>query len=124
MTFLYFLLDVCFYNYTGFKTDILLHTLLEKKEKIWVYFGSILLIDFLLHFNGKFFLVYAILYFLSKKIKGSYERMKSIYFRFFILYILYKILVFCIFHTFVFEIFGFLINLLLIFLMHKKFSFS
>lgn len=120
MTFLYFVLDVCFYNYTLFKTDILLHTLLDKKEKKWIYFGSILFIDFLLHTDGKLFLVYTILYFLNQKIKGSYERMKSIYIRFFILYVLYKLFVFLLFHTFVFEIFGFFINLLLLFIMHKK----
>lgn len=121
MTFLYFLVDVCFYNYTGFKTDILLHALLDKKENKWVYFGSILFIDFLLLLRGKFFLLYTILYLLNQKIKGSYERIESIYLRFFILYVLYKLLVFFLFHTFVFEIFGFFINLLLIFITHKKF---
>lgn len=121
MTFLYFVLDVCFYNYTGFKTDILLHSLLDKRENKWVYFGSILLIDFLLLARGKFFFLYTILYLFNKKIKGSYERIGSIYIRFFILYLLYKLFVFFLFHTFVFEIFGFLINLLIIFITHKKF---
>ncbi len=121
MTFFYFILDVCFYNYTGFKTDILLHSLLEKKEKKWVYFFSIFLIDFLLLARGRFFLLYSILYLLNRKIKGSFYRIGSIYMRFFILYIFYKLFVFLFFHTFVFEIFGFFLNLLLIFIMHKRF---
>ena len=121
MTFLYFLVDVCFYNFTSFKTDILLHSLLDKKESIWVYFVSILLIDFLLLSYGKFFLLYAILFFINCRIKYSYQNIGSIYKRFFFLYLFYKIGVYLLFHTFVFEIFGFIINLLLIFIMHKKF---
>lgn len=121
MTFLYFVLDVCFYNYTPFKTDILLHALLDKKENKWIYFGSILLIDFLLLAKGKLFLIYLVLYFFNKKIKYSYQNIREVYLRFIVLYILYKIGVFFLFHAFVFEIFGFFINLLLIFITHKKF---
>ncbi len=121
MTFLYFILDVCFYNFTSFKTDILLSSLLEKKINVIVYVISILFIDLLLLAHGKLFLLYTILFLISRKIKCSYQNMGSIYKRFLILYIFYKIGVFFLFKTFVFEIFGFLINLLLIFLTHKKF---
>lgn len=120
MTFLYFVVDVCFYNYTSFKTDFLLHALLEKKKNIWIYFGSILFIDFLLLAHGKLFLLYALLYFLNRRMKGSRENLKSVLARFLILYILYKMGVFFLFHTFAFEIFGFLITILVLCITHKK----
>lgn len=121
MTFLYFLVDVCFYNYTSFKTDFLLHALLDKKENVWVYFICILCIDFLLLAHGKLFLLYTLLYFFNRKIKGTNENIKSVFTRFIVLYIFYKIGVLILFHTFVFEVFGFLITLLVLFITHKKF---
>lgn len=121
MTFLYFVLDTCFYNYTFFKTDFLLHTLLEKKHTKIFYFLSILAIDILLFTKGKIFLLYTILYFLNKKIKFSYQNIHGIFFRFFFLYFFYKIGIFLLFQNFNFDIFGFLISLLVLFICHKKF---
>lgn len=121
MTFLYFLLDVCFYNFTSFKTDILLHSLLDKKKNSFLYFGSILFIDFLLRSYGKFFLIYTILFIINCKIKYSYQNIGSVFKRFFVLYVLYKIGVFFLFGTISFDIVGFFINLLIIFILNKKF---
>ncbi len=120
MTFLYFVLDIVFYNYTSLKTNFLLLSFLEQKEKKWIFFASILLIDCLLLAKGKLLILYTTLYLLNKKIKCSYQYMESLFLRFIILYILYKIGVFCLFHTFTFEIFGFLIHFLMILIMHKK----
>lgn len=120
MIFLYFVLDVCFYNFTSFKTDILLHSLLDKNKHTWVYFVTMLFIDFLLLAHGKFFLLYTILFFINKKIKYSYQSIGSLYKRFLFLYFLYKIVVFLLFSTFGFEVFGFGINLLILFVTHKK----
>ena len=121
MTFLYFIFDVCLYNYTMLKTDFLVHSLLDKKENKYIYFFSILFIDFLLMTKGQFFLIYTILFFLNKKIKISYQNITSLFLRFFILYIIYKIGVFLLFQKFVFDILGFLFNLIIIFVSYKKF---
>lgn len=121
MTLLYFFLDVCVYNYTSFRTDFLLHALLEKRENKLFYFGSILWIDWLLVAQGKLFLLYAILYGINKKIKLSYQEIKFVFWRFLIVYILYKIGIFLLFHQFVFDCIGFFFNLVLLFLLHKKF---
>lgn len=120
MTFLYFVVDICFYNYTSFKTDIILHALLEKKKNKFLFFLSLLFIDFLLQTYGRFFLLYTILYFINKRIKCSLETLLGVFSRFLLLYLLYKIGVFLLFWKFVFEPFGFFINLLLLGIMHKK----
>lgn len=120
MSILYFILDTCFYNYTFFKTDFLLHTLLEKKTTKIFYFLSILAIDLLLLARGRIFLLYTILYFLNKRIKLSYQNIRTIFLRFFLLYFVYKIGVFLLFQNFTFDIFGFFISLLVLYICHKK----
>lgn len=121
MTFLYFVLDICLYNYTMLKTDFLVHSLLDKKENKYFYFFSILFIDFLLVTKGRLFLIYTILFILNKKIKLSYQNITSIFLRFFILYLIYKIGILLLFQKFIFDIYGFLFNLVIIFISYKKF---
>ncbi len=121
MTFLYFLLDVCFYNYTSIKTDFLLHALLEKKERKFMYFISIMAIDFLLLAKGKLFLLFMILYGINKILKLSYQNIKEVFLRFFLFYLIYKLGVYILFKTFVFDYFGFAINFLVLYIFHKKF---
>ena len=121
MTFLYFIFDVCLYNYTMLKTDFLVHSLLDKKENKYIYFFSILFIDFLLLAKGRLFLIYSILFFLNKRIKLTSQNITSLFIRFFLLYIIYKIGVLLLFQKFVFDIYGFLFNLIIIFISYKKF---
>ncbi len=121
MTFLYFLLDVCFYNYTFIKTDFLLHALLEKKESKFMYFISIMTIDFLLLVKGKLFLLFLILYGINKILKLSYQNIKEVFLRFCLLYLIYKLGVYVLFKTFVFDCLGFAINFLVLYVFHKKF---
>lgn len=121
MTFLYFVFDVCLYNYTMLKTDFLVHSLLDKKENKYFYFASILFIDFLLMTKGKLFLIYSFLFLLNKKIKISYQNVTSLFIRFFLLYLIYKIGVFLLFQKFIFDIYGFLFNLIILFVSYKKF---
>lgn len=121
MTFLYFVLDVCFYNFTSIKTDFLLQIFFERKENKFFYYGSLIFIDWLLLANGKFFLLYVLLSILNKKIKLSYQDIQFLFLRFFLLYVFYKIGIFLLFQQFIFDWLGFIFNLLLLFLLHKKF---
>lgn len=117
MTIIYFLIDICFYNYTSINTNLILLSLLNKKEKIYSLF-LIILIDILLNLQGHYFFISLILYFFNQKIKLSYINIKDLILRYFINYTLYLILVLIIFHTWNFQILGILIDLLFIFL-HK-----
>ncbi len=121
MIFLHFLVDVCFYNFTPFKTDFLLLEATSVKNNKLMYFFSIIAIDLLLYTQGKIILLFTILFFLNQFLKISYQNISKIFLRFFYLYFFYKIGIFLLFHTFVFDLFGFLFNLLLLYLWHKKF---
>lgn len=114
MTFLYFIVDVCFYNFTSFKTDFLLHAILEKKEPKLFFWLALLGIDFLLNTHLKLFLLYLFLFFLNHQWKLSLEK------RFLLNFLFYKIGVFLFFQTFFFDPWGFFITFLYLFISHKN----
>ena len=120
MILLYFLLDACFYTLTPFKTEFLLHSFLDKKTSKIFFFLGLFIIDLLLHTNGKLILLYTLLFVLNSNLKLSYTHTKPIFFRFFILYLFYKLGILCLFHIFVFDAFGLSITLLFLYCVIKK----
>lgn len=86
-----------------------------------MYFISIMTIDFLLLVKGKLFLLFLILYGINKILKLSYQNIKEVFLRFCLLYLIYKLGVYVLFKTFVFDCLGFAINFLVLYVFHKKF---
>ncbi len=120
MIFLFFVLDIVFYNYTHLKTNFVLLSLLEKEEPKSSLFLSFWAVDFLLGLNGKFFLLFFLLYLISSLFKGSLYSINYLFLHFVLLYSFYKILVLILFHTFSLDSIGLVLNLLFIYVMHKK----
>lgn len=87
MAILYFLLDICFYNYTFLKTNFLLLSIFDKKTKLFnilIY----LLIDLLLSCHGFIFLLFTIFIFINSKIKIRNKIIRFIFF-----YLIYSLIV-------------------------------
>lgn len=120
MIFLYFLLDVAFYNYTAWSTHIFLITFLEKKKKNLASFFLALLIDYLLAYKGKFFLIFLVLYILNRELKISYDKWTSVFFRFFLLFVSYHFLTLLLFHQIVFDPIGLGITILFVGFSYKN----
>ncbi len=110
MIYLHFLLDICFYNFTPFKTNLCLLPLLEKRD-FKFFFIWILMIDFLLSFHLRYFFIFLVLHFFNRFIKLPH----SFYYlvlRFCLLFVLYHLFVFVLFQKLEFNIWGFFIDLL------------
>lgn len=110
MIYLHFLLDICFYNFTPFKTNLCLLPLLEKRD-FKIFFIWILFIDFLLSFHLRYFFIFLLLYFFNRFIKLP----RSFFYlavRFIFLFLLYHLLAFLLFQQIEFNFWGFLIDLL------------
>ena len=120
MTFLFFLLDVTFYNLTPFKTDFLLHIFSEKKENKALFFLTLLWIDFVLKANLKFFILYFLLFWLNRFFKLPDTHLSYTIKRFILNYIFYKIGVLVLFHTFFLDFWGFFITFLFLIISHKS----
>ncbi len=119
MIFLYFILDVCIYNYTNFQTNILMLSFFEPKLKI-PYFLTILFIDYLLLSKGKIFIIYSILYFINKKIKLNNFGNSNLFIKFIILNSIYICLTLILFQKAIFNIGGIIINFIILFICYKK----
>lgn len=120
MIFLYFLLDLTFYNYTAWKTHFFLLTFLEKKKNDKITFFLVLLIDYLLTYNGKFFLSFFFLFLINRQIKISYESWTSNYSRFFLLFVLYQVFTYLLYHKIAIDPVGFLLTLIFVGFSYKK----
>ncbi len=120
MIFLYFLLDVVFYNYTSWQTHLFLLAFLEKKSKTKTLLLFAFIIDYLLSYQGKFFLPFLLLWFLNQSLKISYEQWTSHYLRFFLLYGIYQTLTFLLFHILTIQAKGLLLTLLFVGFSYKK----
>lgn len=120
MIFLYFLLDLTFYNYTAWKTHFFLLTFLEKKKNDKITFFLILLIDYLLTYKGKFFLSFFFLFLINRQIKISYESWTSNYSRFFLLFVLYQVFTHLLYHKIAIDPVGFLLTLIFVGFGYKK----
>ena len=66
-------------------------------------------------------IVFFILYGINKILKLSYQNIKEVFLRFCLLYLIYKLGVYVLFKTFVFDCLGFAINFLVLYVFHKKF---
>ena len=121
MILLYFFMDVCFYNYTSWKTTLFLVSLTEKDEKFLSFLFYLTGITLLLHASFKFFLLGLILYIFTKKINITTPNFKRCFLCFFILYILYQFLAYLFFQKVIFSISGFLINIAFLFFSYKFF---
>lgn len=120
MIFLYFLLDLTFYNYTAWKTHFFLLTFLEKKKNDKITFFLVLLIDYLLTYKGKFFLSFFFLFLINRQIKISYENWTSNYSRFFLLFVLYQVFTYLLYHKITIDPVGFLLTLIFVGFGYKK----
>jgi len=120
MIFLYFLLDLTFYNYTAWKTHFFLLTFLEKKKNDKITFFLALLIDYLLTYKGKFFLSFLFLFLINSQIKISYESWTSNYSRFFLLFVLYQVFTYLLYHKIAIDPVGFLLTLIFVGFGYKK----
>lgn len=87
MTFLLFLVDVCFYNYTSLKTYFLLLSIFDKRTKLNIIFY--LLIDLIIGANFLLFITYTLLFILNKFLK-----LRNIFLRFTVIFLIYKLLIF------------------------------
>lgn len=117
---LYFLLDVVFYNYTGWATQIFLLTFLEKENKKVFTLLFAFIIDYLLFYKGKFFLLFLILYFVNKQVRLSYYRWSSSFLRFLLLFFIYQLVIVGITKNLYISPFGFLINLIFVAFSYKN----
>lgn len=124
MILLYFLLDLCFYNFTALKTNLILLSLLDKDNNKYFYFFISLIIDYLLQGKGKLFLILAILFFLNKYIKGSYNQSIKIIGRFLILFLFFQMLTLIFFKHWTFNLPGFLLNIIFALFGYKNTSIS
>lgn len=117
MIWLYFFLDILFYNFTPWKTNLILLSLYEK-ENSFFYFFSCLLLDIFLQGYGRWFLLFLGLYFLSKKMKRNH--FKTTFYSFILLYLLYTVFILLFFQVFSFSTIGILINFLFLFISYKN----
>ncbi len=119
MILLYVLIDICFYNYTNWKTHIFLVSFLNHQKKEF-FIPIAIAIDFFLHAKGRFFLILLILYFSSEKITYTAHHFPKRCLHYFILYVLYQLLTFIFFHKITFNFFGVIIDLLFVYISDNK----
>lgn len=120
MTILYFILDICFYNFTSFKTHLLLLSFLEKKKENLFHFLEFLFIEIILQTHGKLLFILILLFFFNKKLKIPNTSVFAYTKRFFLLFLLYQILTFLFFQKFVFSLSGIMISLFFLIISYKN----
>lgn len=119
MLLLYFFMDVCFYNYTSWKTNLILVSLIEREKRFFPFLFYLTGITLLLHASMKLFTLFFILYILTKKISIATPNFRRSFLSFFFLYLLYQFLSYLFFQKVIFSFSGFLINIAFLFFSYK-----
>ncbi len=107
MNFLYLILDILFFNFTNFKTSLIIFSIISKKNKYFEIVLLALIIDLFITHIIYFILLMPLLKFINGKIKK---------FNFYIICFLYIIITFIIFKEIPINLLGIIINLFFLYL--------
>ncbi len=124
MIFLYFLLDIAFYNYTSCQTALFLLAILEKWENKYIPILASIFFDYLLHMRGRFALIFIMLYLLNKYLKVTKNTIAKRIFQFSILLFFYTLVVFLMYHKWTWNLSGLLVTFFFVVFSYKKKSIS
>lgn len=119
MTFLYFLLDIVFYNFTPWKTTIFLLSFAEKEKNISKLF-QVLIADYLFHGKGRLFFLFFTLFLINKPIKLNNYRRKELTIRILFLNMTFLLLLYIIKQVCLLDKIGFCITLLFLQFSYKR----
>lgn len=119
MILIYFLLDICFYNFTIFPTYLFLIPLVEKEHNLFSFLFYMGIAFLLLNFSWKFLCLFILLYVINTKIKIKTPNFKRVFFCFCILYFFFFLFSFLLYQKIIINTFGLLITIFFLFFSYK-----